>query len=81
MKPTYYVCTNSGMFTHVLHPSIAKTAEVVERLSELAVKSRGATCVFLLVVTGPRLEFLHADRFLDGVADGTITEETALQRF
>jgi hypothetical protein len=91
-KPRYYVATNRD--NHLEFHAPATLAECVEEVAAGAAAMRawaeldsdanptvrGPGCTFVLVARGSTLEFLHADRFLDGVAMGDITETTSAQR-
>lgn len=82
-KPRYFVCTNAAPahFEHSHYPTIEATARAVRTLTSAAAALLPDTpCVFLLVVRNNTLEFLHADRFLDGVASGDICEASSAQR-
>lgn len=84
MKPRYYVALNcANHLTFHAPPTIAACArEVATYRSALdAFTGDGAApgCVFVLVVRDGTLEFLHADRFLDGVAAGDIAEASSDQ--
>jgi hypothetical protein len=73
LRPTYYTCTNGPDGFQFNAP---------ETLRECVLTLEGKppdVCAFVLAVCGNHLEFLHADRFIDGVQSGDLTEETSNQ--
>jgi len=73
LRPTYYVCYNGPQgYLHFAWETLEESVFAIEN-------KPGDCCAFVLVVCGNHLEFLHADRFIDGVRSGDITESTSNQ--
>ncbi len=91
LKPTYYIGYNtSGRgFEFARTMTIGATARTVQQAIErkekqerhlsLGVSVDPVTCVFVLKVHGASLAFIHADRFLDSVAEGSVTDANSDQ--